>query len=82
MIDMSPGSPRWRLNMTWGQNWWQQQQNKKKEWQPPDMCTFCRRKIEDGDYFNAGYDRYNIYSETCDHIHCKQWLVHKVRRKK
>ena len=86
MADMSPGTPRWRVNMHWGQNWWQQQQKKKaeeaKKWKPPEVCTFCNKKIEEGDYFNAGYDRHNIYAETCDHIHCKQWLEHKVRRKK
>ena len=66
-------------------NWWAQQQAKKKEkkeWTPPDKCTFCGRKIEDGAYFNAGYDEHKIYAETCDHIRCKQWLKWKVRRKK
>ncbi len=66
-------------------NWWAQQSKKKEEKKkrkPPDKCVFCGRKIEVGDYFNIGYDRYRIYAETCDHIHCKQWLKWKVRGKK
>lgn len=67
-------------------NWWTQQANKNKaaraKYKSPDKCVFCSRKIEDGDFFNVGYDRYKIYAETCDRIHCKQWLKWKMRRKK
>lgn len=86
MIKMSPGSPKWRINMYWGQNWWQQQQKKKAEeakmYKPPTVCTFCHKKIEDGDFFYGGYDQHKIYSETCDHIRCHQWLVQKIRKKR
>jgi len=54
----------------------------KKDWVPPERCTFCNKEIEEGDYLNAGYDRYMIYAETCDRHYCKQWLEHKVRRRK
>lgn len=67
-------------------NWWTQQANKNKakraEHKPPDKCAFCGRKIEEYDYFNAGYDEHKIYAETCDRIRCKQWLKWKVRRRK
>ena len=70
--------------------WWQRQQAAKasaenaKKYKPPKMCTFCTKKIEDGDFFYAGYDRNKIYAETCDHIKCYQWLVKdwRVRKKR
>jgi len=62
-------------------SWWSQQ-TKKKEWVPPDKCVFCGRKIEEGDWLNAGYDEHRIYAEICDDIKCTQWLKWKVRRKK
>ena len=63
-------------------NWWNQQRNKKKEYMPPEKCTFCNKKIEDGDHFHAGYDEHRIYAETCDDLKCHTWLKHKVRKKK
>jgi hypothetical protein len=64
-------------------SWWaQKNKTKSKEYKPPEKCTFCSKKIEEGDYFNAGYDEHRIYAETCDHLYCKQWLKWKVRRKK
>ena len=62
------------------------QKNQRKlesmEYKPPSKCTFCGKDIKDGDHFHAGYDRYKIYSETCDDIRCYQWLEHKVRKKR
>jgi hypothetical protein len=73
----------YNFNM-WGQNWWQKQQNKEAavNYQPPDKCTFCSIEIKEGDYFYAGYDRYNIYSETCDNVKCYQWLEKRRRVRK
>lgn len=63
-------------------NWWTQHNKKKEGYKPPDKCTFCSKKIEDGDHFYAGRDSHNIYAETCEEIKCHTWLKYKTRVKK
>lgn len=59
--------------------WWSQREEEKAKYKAPDSCTFCSNKIEDGDYFYAGYDDNRIYAETCDAFQCHKWLKWKAR---
>lgn len=71
------------VNMYGGaQNWWAEQQKKKESYKAPDKCTFCNRKIEDGDFFYVGRDKNKIFAETCDNLKCHTWLKYKLRLKK
>ena len=75
------------VNMFGNQGGWWKNRNVAKaipveKYKPPTKCTFCGKKIEDGDFFYAGYDGHRIYSETCDNIRCHQWFTHKVRKKR
>jgi len=71
-----------RMNLD-GRNWlWQKILGKSTQETVPKHCDFCATEIKSEDLYWLGYDRYNIFANTCDNFHCKKWLEHKVIRKK
>ncbi len=72
------------VNMYSGAHFWYQKPKTpvKPTYKAPEKCIFCGKKIEDRDYFYAGYDQHRIYAETCDDIKCHQWLENKIKVKK
>jgi len=66
----------------WGHAWWAPPKKKDNSYKPPEKCVFCGVKIEDDDYFHAGYDEHHIYAETCDNIQCFKWLKWQIRKKR
>jgi hypothetical protein len=66
----------------WGMAWWAPTKKKADSYKPPEKCVFCGTKIEDDDYFHAGYDEHRIYAETCDNFQCFKWLKWQVRKRR